>query len=178
MTDLEETAESWSMEMRKGHTRLAVLMSLSKSPLTGYDIIKEIEEETLGFWKPTAGGIYPILKEMERNGYIKGRWTSTGKRRKKTYDITAEGSQLLEFALQKRHQIAEAMESLFHVFARKDLRDKPPPTARIFNFFQFRKRLEEKPIDEQVRVLKQARTSMQKTIKFIDKKLEKLEISR
>ncbi|MCW4020093.1 MAG: PadR family transcriptional regulator [Candidatus Bathyarchaeota archaeon] len=178
MTDLEETAESWSTEMRKGYTKLAVLASLSKKPLSGYDIIKEIEEETLGFWKPTAGGIYPILKEMEKDGYIKGSWTSKGKRRKKAYEITEEGSRLLEFALQKHHQIAEAMRGLFHVFTREGLRANPPLTAKTFNFFQFRKRLEEKPIDEQVRILKRAHTNMQKVIKFIDEKLEKLEKSR
>jgi len=175
MVNLEETAESWSIEMRKGYTRLAVLTSLSKKPLSGYDIIKEIEEETLGFWKPTAGGIYPILNEMEQKGYIEGRWTSKGKRRKKTYKITKEGNRLLEFAVQKHNQTTEAIQSLLRMFAPEASKAKPLPTGQPFNLFHLRRGLEEKPIDEQVHILKQARTNMQKAIKFIDKKLKAME---
>jgi DNA-binding PadR family transcriptional regulator len=178
MTDLEETAESWSIEMRKGYTRLAVLTFLSKTPLSGYDIIKEIEGETLGFWKPTAGGIYPILNEMEQKGYIKGIWTTKGKRRKKLYEITKEGNRLLEFAVQKHNQTAEAIHSILRVFAPEVLRAKHPPTDQVFSLFHFRKGLEEKPVDEQVRILKQAHANMQKAIKFIDKKLNEIEKPR
>ena len=85
MSKAEEIAKMWDMEMRKGYTKLAVLMFLNKKALTGYDIMKEIEEETLGFWKLTSGGVYPVLKDLEERGYIKGRWKAKGERRKKIY---------------------------------------------------------------------------------------------
>lgn len=177
MSKAEDIAESWSMEMRKGYARLAALMFLNKKPLTGYDIMKEIEDETMGFWKPTAGGIYPILKEMEKSGYIKGERMPKSKRRKKVYEITGEGRRLLEFALQKQQQTAEAIGGLFREFAREVLGAEIQHTPKIFDFFHFRKSLEKKPIDVQKRILKQARTRMQKAIKLIDEKLEKLEES-
>lgn len=52
---------------------------------------------------------------------------------------------------------------------------KLPPTPRAFSFLPFGKGLEEKSVDEQMRVLKRARARMHKAIKLIDKRLEKLE---
>ena len=107
--------------MRKGYTKLAVLMFLSKKSLTGYSIMKEIEKGTLGFWKITSGGIYPVLKELEEHEYIKGQWRSTGERKKKKYEITSKGNELLKTALRKQQQIAETVGELFHQFAQEIL---------------------------------------------------------
>ena len=92
---LENVIESWSSEMLKGYMKLAVLASISKRPLSGYGIMKKIAEETLGFWKPTCGGVYPIFRELEEKGYIKGKWTFRGKRKMKIYEITDEGEKIL-----------------------------------------------------------------------------------
>lgn len=179
MSEAEEIAEMWDMEMRKGYTKLAVLMFLNKNALTGYDIMKKIEEETLGFWKLTSGGVYPVLKDLEERGYTKGQWKAKGKRRKKIYEITDEGKQMLETALHRQQQMEETIGKLFRQFAQEVLGTKlpsPPPTP--FKLLPFGKNLEEKPLDEQIRILKSFRTHMRQTIKLIDKKLQKLEGSK
>ena len=175
MSRAEEIAEMWGMEMRKGYTKLAVLMFLNKKVLTGYDIMKEIEDETLGFWKLTSGGVYPVLKELEEKEYIKGQWKAEGERRKKVYEITDKGRRLLKIALRKQQQMAETIGELFRQFTQEVLETKLPSTSpKIFEFFPLGKNLEDKPIDEQIRVLKSVRTRMRRAIKLIDKKLEKL----
>lgn len=175
MSKVEEISEMWETEMRKGYTKLVVLTLLNKKALTGYDIMKEIKEETLGFWTLTAGGVYPVLKELEEKGYISGQWEAKGQRKKKIYEITDEGRRLLEVALQKRQQMAEVIGSLFREFTRDILETKLPPTSSPFDFFPFGKNLEGKSIDEQMRVLKLGRARMLRTIKLIDKRLERLE---
>lgn len=175
MSKTEELAEMWSIEMRKGYTKLAVLMFLNKKELTGYKIMKEIENETLGFWKLTSGGVYPILKELEEKGYIKGQWKKEGERRKKAYEITSKGRQLLKIALQKHRQMTETIGKLFRQFTQEVLETKLPSTIpKIFEFPPFGKSLENKPVDEQIRVLKSVRTRMNRATKIIEKKLEKL----
>ena len=57
----EKAAAHWLKETQKGYIRIAVLILLSKKPYHGYEIMREIKERTMGFWRPTAGGIYPIL---------------------------------------------------------------------------------------------------------------------
>jgi PadR family transcriptional regulator PadR len=178
MDRAEEIAESWSMQMRKGYIKLAVLMFLNKKALSGYDVMKEFEEETLGFWTLKAGGVYPVLKELEEKAYIKGQWKSNGKRRKKIYEITDEGKRIAEIALLKQQQMSETIGGLFRQFALEVLGTNLPPTPSTFHFPPFGKSLREKPVDEQIRILKDLRTRMHKSIKLIDERLGKLEESK
>lgn len=160
--------------MRKGYTKLVILTLLNNEALTGYDIMKKIKEETLGFWTLTAGGVYPVLKELEKNRYIIGQWNSEGQRRKKSYEITNEGKRLLEVALQRQQQMAQTISNLFREFAVDILETKLPQPQNHLIFFPFGKNLEGKPINEQIHMLKHGRTRLLKTIKLIDKRLDRL----
>jgi DNA-binding PadR family transcriptional regulator len=81
--DEEIAASNWLKETQKGYIRIATLILLSKKPHHGYEIMKEIRIRTKGFWKPTAGGMYPILKDLQKSGYIQGEWDKKTKRKKK-----------------------------------------------------------------------------------------------
>ena len=175
---LENVVESWSSEMLKGYMKLAVLASISKRPLSGYGIMKEIAEETLGFWKPTCGGVYPILRELEEKGYIKGKWTFKGKRKMKIYEITDEGKKLLNLALEKQREISEVMAKLLHEYAYDVLKVKTPVAAelvKLFDFKSFKEILERQPMKKQIRILKKARKQLEGSIEFINNKLKELE---
>ncbi len=173
---MEKIADAWGTEMRRGHTKLAVLALLGKESLTGYDIMKEFEEKTLGFWKLTAGGVYPILRELEKKGYIKGKLKPKGGRRRKIYEITDEGKQLLKTALKKQQKIAKTMEGLIREFARDVLETEPPTDLidKVMNFFSLEERLKKKPVEEQVRILNQFRSHILKILKNIDTRIENL----
>jgi DNA-binding PadR family transcriptional regulator len=174
---MEKLAKTWGIEMRRGHTKLAVLTLLSKTALTGYDIMKEIYERTLGFWKLTAGGVYPILRELEKKGYITGVWEARGNRKKKIYEITEEGKQLMKTALQKQQQIAKTMDRLIREYA-LDVLDIDLPADlidRTLTFFSLEELLKKKPIDEQVRILKRFRSHTRLKLKNIEEKLKNLQ---
>ena len=53
----------------------------------GYEMIKEVEERSGGYWRPSAGSIYPTLQLLEDEGLIAGT-ESDGKRR---FELTDEG---------------------------------------------------------------------------------------
>lgn len=116
----------------------------------------------------------PISTANSVDIIISGQWEAKGQRKKKIYEITDEGRRLLEGALQKQQQMAEVIGSLFREFTRDILETKLPPALSPFDFFPFGKNLEGKSIDEQMRVLKLGRTRMIRTIKLIDKRLERL----
>ena len=132
----EKTATKWLKESQKGFMRIALLILLSKKPCHGYEMMKEVEDRTEGFWKPTAGGVYPILQSLEKAGYIKGQW-SPQKRKRKIYHITESGKLILDRALLKHSQIAESMNTLFKEYARAvlDLDPKALPMPRMPNPF-------------------------------------------
>lgn len=72
---------------RRGDIRAAVLALVAERPMHGYEMIKEIEERSGGFWKPSAGSIYPTLQLLEDEGLIAGTEID-GKRR---FELTDEG---------------------------------------------------------------------------------------
>ena len=80
------------------------LLSIGKKPMTGYDLMREIEEKTGGAWRPGPGAVYPTLRRLARQGYVKARTRPEAGRTQVTYEITSEG--LSNIALSKK-----AMES-------------------------------------------------------------------
>ncbi len=77
---------------RRGDVRAAVLALLAEQPMHGYEMIKEIEERSGGYWKPSAGSIYPTLQLLEDEGLISGS-ESDGKRR---FSLTDTGREAVE----------------------------------------------------------------------------------
>jgi len=140
----EKTATKWLKESQKGYMRIAFLILLSKKPCYGYEMMKEVRDRTDGFWRPTAGGAYPILQSLEKSGYIKGEWGHQ-KRKRKIYQITESGKLILDRALLKHSQISENMNALFEDYARNvlDLEPTALPLPQIPN--PFSPFLEEKP---------------------------------
>jgi DNA-binding PadR family transcriptional regulator len=122
----DQTTQNWMKEAQKGYIRLGVLMLLNKKPAHGYEIMKEINQRTQGFWRPTAGGVYPILGNLEKSGYIKGHWETQKNRRLKVYTITKSGDAILKRAVLKQAEIFKSLNSLFQEFARDVLNVEDP----------------------------------------------------
>jgi len=77
----------------KGFLRYQVLELLNENPLSGSEIMKEVEKKT-GGWRPSPGSVYPLLAWLQDNGYIKE--TPTTESGIKRYTLTDKGKQLLE----------------------------------------------------------------------------------
>ncbi|MDI9644320.1 MAG: PadR family transcriptional regulator [Candidatus Verstraetearchaeota archaeon] len=74
-------------------SRGAILWLLSQKPMSGYSVVKELEELTGQHLTP--GVVYPLLYELEKEGFIVGEWTQKGRRRIKYYSMTQRGIELL-----------------------------------------------------------------------------------
>ncbi len=77
----------------KGFIRYQVLKSLSERPMSGSEIINEIEARTNGRWKPSPGSIYPLLSWLQDNGHVKE--LPTDQSGMKRYELTDSGRALL-----------------------------------------------------------------------------------
>ncbi|MCW2799227.1 MAG: PadR family transcriptional regulator [Aeromicrobium sp.] len=67
---------------RGGDVRAAALLLLDEQPQHGYQLIQEIGERSNGAWTPSPGSIYPVLQQLEDEGFISfervdGRKTAT-----------------------------------------------------------------------------------------------------
>jgi DNA-binding PadR family transcriptional regulator len=77
---------------QKGDLKYVILDLLKDKPRHGYDIIRELEKLSYGFYKPSPGVIYPTLQMLEEMGYA----SSTEQEGKRVYSITEEGRKFLE----------------------------------------------------------------------------------
>lgn len=77
--------------LAKGDFKISVLLMLGERPMHGYEIIQAFEERYHGFYKPSAGAVYPALQSLLRRDLV----TVSGEERKKTYKITPKGQKLV-----------------------------------------------------------------------------------
>jgi len=76
----------------KGDLKYVILDLLQDKPKYGYEIIRALEEQSHGFYRPSPGAVYPTLQMLEEMGYA----SSAERDGKKVYTITDEGRHFLD----------------------------------------------------------------------------------
>lgn len=71
--------------------KLYTLHLLRDGEYYGNKVIDEISSRLNNKWSPSPGMVYPLLRELESEGYIIGRWDEPEKRSIKRYRITDKG---------------------------------------------------------------------------------------
>jgi len=89
----------------KGFLRYYVLNLLNEKPMSGSEIMQEIEKQTEGCWKPSPGSIYPLLAWLQDRGYIKE--ASEEEVGIKRYTLTEQGKAFFEENLKRRREFPE-----------------------------------------------------------------------
>jgi DNA-binding PadR family transcriptional regulator len=84
----------------KSSSNSLLLCLLEHQPMYGYQVVKELETRSQGYFKFKEGTLYPALHRLEKSGLITGKWQmlSNGRQRR-YYHITAKGQAKL--ALEK-----------------------------------------------------------------------------
>ncbi|MEM2911883.1 MAG: PadR family transcriptional regulator [Candidatus Bathyarchaeia archaeon] len=77
----------------RGFSRVIILWLVSRKPMSGYGISKELKRLT--GWRFHSGVVYPLLYELEENRLVNGKWVKKGRRRIKYYSVTRRGVELL-----------------------------------------------------------------------------------
>jgi len=166
--DVEDrTTSNWMKEAKKGYIRVGILILLNKKQSHGYEIMKEIKDRTKGFWRPTAGGVYPVLRSLEKCGYIKGEWLTHKNRKVKIYTISEKGRIILKNAIRKQNEIASNINFLFEDFAKDVLNmelEKCPMPIIPTPFSTFLEEKTEEPIGK----LKQQKKQLIQQIKILE----------
>lgn len=58
------------MFRRHGGLKYYVLWLLSGEPMKGSEIMDKIQKQTMGWWRPSPGSIYPLLSSLEEEKLI------------------------------------------------------------------------------------------------------------
>lgn len=71
--------------------KLYILHLLKEKKYYGNEIIDEIKSRLDNKWEPSPGMVYPLLRELEEEGYVIGLWDEPDKRSIRRYQITDAG---------------------------------------------------------------------------------------
>ncbi len=87
----------------KGFLRYYVLRLLNEKPMSGSEIMSEIEKRTDGHWKPSPGSIYPLIAWLQDKGYTKE--ASEKEAGIKRYILTDQGKALLKEHVERKEEL-------------------------------------------------------------------------
>lgn len=97
---------------QRGLDKPLILWLISKGPVHGYEISKEIKRLTGRRLKPAT--LYPFLNRLEQQGFLAGELRKKGQREVRCYHLTGKGEKLLAgmtelFKFPIRHTIADLL---------------------------------------------------------------------
>ena len=85
------------LDMRTGSTAVMILRLLAEKSMYGYQIVKELQKRSEGYFELEQGTLYPALHRLEKDALVHSRWevVEDGPSRKYYY-ITDKGRTELE----------------------------------------------------------------------------------
>ena len=87
---------TYERELLKGSTDCLILSVLNDHPTYGYELIREIETRSNGYFHFREGTLYPALHRMEKDGLLKASWnTLPGGQERRYYHLTESGREAL-----------------------------------------------------------------------------------
>lgn len=95
-----------------GEMKYVILTIVRKRPMHGYEVMKALEDQTGGYYKPSPGTVYPTLQWLEDEGYVRAE-SCDGK---KTYHITRDGEAFLDENKSDVEDIFERLEQMLDYF--------------------------------------------------------------
>jgi PadR family transcriptional regulator PadR len=95
-------------EMNRGFLQVMVLTLLEKN-MYGYSMVKQLEEKGYSLEENT---LYPLLRRLEKKGFITGKWDISEDRPRKFYIISEEGRAIRHQLLDIWHRQNEVLKHL------------------------------------------------------------------
>jgi PadR family transcriptional regulator, regulatory protein PadR len=108
------------VEIPPGTLHMLILKTLSRQPLHGYAIAREIQRNSDDVLRVEEGSLYPALQKMLLKGWVTAEWVAAGpKRRARVYSLTADGRAKLE---QEIDAFTKAMKAIVMVIQTREVR--------------------------------------------------------
>ena len=102
MASLGVSQELYRRELLKGSTETLILSLLAEESIYGYQLVREMDQRSSGYFRFKEGTLYPALHRLERDNVVEGKWeTSSNGQDRRYYHVTAKGRVRLEAMLKE-----------------------------------------------------------------------------
>jgi len=87
-------------QLLKGVVAPLMLFIIGELPTHGYQIGKELDKRSYGYFKLAESTIYSALRRLEGEGLVLSSWQQvSGRQRRRRYELTERGRQILSASL-------------------------------------------------------------------------------
>jgi DNA-binding PadR family transcriptional regulator len=106
-------SQSHVQKLLRGVVEPLLLFLIGELPTYGYQIIKEIEERSQGYFKVKESTIYSALRRLEKEGLVLSSWQQGAQRQKRRcYELTEKGRQILAEQLTRWQRFCSATSNI------------------------------------------------------------------
>ncbi|WP_221586116.1 PadR family transcriptional regulator [Microbacterium sp. G2-8] len=105
---MDQSFDTHRQELRRGTVVLACLLLL-RAPGYGYGLLEQLAAH--GF-ETDANTLYPLLRRLEKQGFLTSEWDTGQSRPRKFYRTSEAGKRLADTLLQDWHALADAFAAV------------------------------------------------------------------
>ncbi|MDG6898690.1 MAG: PadR family transcriptional regulator, partial [Nitrososphaerota archaeon] len=165
----------------RGLLNFYALLSIGRKPMSGYDLMREIEDKTQGAWHPGPGAVYPVLQKLAREGYVVSRKKSGEGPAEILYEITPAGLSNIANAKKAMGSSGVRMRMMSSLFL--DLMEPEDLVRFALNSFELQKELvrtivesdkSELSEDDKLYVIRQYRLSLERELARADETIKRI----
>jgi len=103
-------AQSYVRLLLRGVVEPLLLFIIGELPIHGYEIARELERRSEGYFDLTASTLYSALRRLERRGLVLSSWQQITKQKRRCYELTEKGRQILAEELAQWEQFLGATD--------------------------------------------------------------------
>ena len=88
--------QSYVHQLLRGVVEPLLLFIIDELPMHGYEIARELDRRSQGYFDLAASTIYSALRRLESRGLVLSSWQQVArKQRRRYYELTEKGRQIL-----------------------------------------------------------------------------------
>jgi DNA-binding PadR family transcriptional regulator len=105
-------ARSYVYQSLRGVVEPLLLFIIGELPVHGYEIARELERRSEGYFDLTASTLYSALRRLESRGLVSSSWQQISKQKRRCYELTEKGRQILAEELAQWQKFFGATERI------------------------------------------------------------------
>ena len=105
-------ARSYVYQSLRGVVDPLLLFIIGELPIHGYEIARELERRSEGYFDLTASTLYTALRRLESRGLVSSSWQQISRQKRRCYELTEKGRQILAEELAQWQKFLGATERI------------------------------------------------------------------
>ena len=102
--------QSYVGQLLRGVVEPLLLFIIGELPVHGYEIARELERRSEGYFSLTASTLYSALRRLEERGLVLSSWRQITKQKRRYYELTEKGRKILAEELTQWEKFLGATE--------------------------------------------------------------------